>query len=220
MNIYTQKQRWKWILFIVAIGIVFTSLWYTNKLVKDIASDERVKIKLWADAVQRKAKLVKFTNDLFQKLQTEERKKAELYASATKQLNSDVVDITFVIKVLQDNTTVPVILTDELLNVTASRNLDSVIANDNEALKRELELMRQTYQPVVIEYYKGKKNYLFYKDSRLFNDIKVVFDNNMKVKTGCFYCCPFQTHLKSSKITLGLKRAFSFRINLILNILK
>ena len=180
MNIYTQKQRWKWILFIVAIGIVFTSLWYTNKLVKDIASDERVKIKLWADAVQRKAKLVKFTNDLFQKLQTEERKKAELYASATKQLNSDVVDITFVLKVLQDNTTVPVILTDELLNVTASRNLDSVIANDNEALKRELELMRQTYQPVVIEYYKGKKNYLFYKDSRLFNDIKVVFDNLIK----------------------------------------
>ncbi len=180
MNIYSQKQRWKWILFIVAICIVFTSLWYTNKLVKDIANDERVKIKLWADAVQRKAKLVKFTNDLFQKLQTEERKKAELYASATKQLNSDVVDISFVLKVLQDNTTVPVILTDELLNVTASRNLDSVIANDKEALKRELETMRQTYQPVVIEYYKGKKNYLFYKDSRLFNDIKVVFDNLIK----------------------------------------
>lgn len=180
MNIYSKKQQWKWTLFIVAILIVFTSLWYTNKLVKRIADDERVKIKLWADAVQRKAKLVKFTNDLFQKLQTEERKKAELYASATKQLNGDLVDISFVLKVLQDNTTVPVILTDDQFNVTASRNLDSAIANNTDALKKELELMRQTYEPVVIDYYKGKKNYLFYKDSRLFNDIKVVFDNLIK----------------------------------------
>lgn len=180
MNIYTKKQQWKWILFVVAILIVFTSLWYTKKLVKRIADDERVKIQLWADAVQRKAKLVKFTNDLFQKLQDEERKKAELYASATKQLNGDLVDISFVLKVLQDNTTVPVILTDDEFNVTASRNLDSAIANNNELLKKELDLMRQTYQPVVIDYYKGKKNYLFYKDSRLFNDIKVVFDNLIK----------------------------------------
>lgn len=180
MNIYSKKQQWKWILFIVAVLIVFTSLWYTNKLVKRIADDERVKVKLWADAVQRKAKLVKFTNDLFQKLQTEERKKAELYASATKQLNSDLVDISFVLKVLQDNTTVPVILTDDQFNVTASRNLDSTIANNSDSLKKELERMRQIYQPVVIDYYKGKKNYLFYKDSRLFNDIKVVFDNLIK----------------------------------------
>lgn len=177
MNIYSRKQQWKWILLVVALIIVFTSLWYTNKLVERIANDERVKIKLWADAVQRKAKLVKFTNDLFQKLQEEERKKAELYAYATKQLNGDIADISFVLKVLQDNTTVPVILTDDNYNVTASRNLDSTIANHKDSLKKELEIMRKNYQPVVIDYYRGKKNYLFYKDSRLFNDIKVVFDN-------------------------------------------
>ena len=77
MNIYSKKQQWKWILFVVAILIVFTSLWYTNNLVNRIATDEQKKVTLWADAVQKKAKLVKFTNDLFQKLKTEERKKAE-----------------------------------------------------------------------------------------------------------------------------------------------
>ncbi len=180
MNIYSKKQQWKWILFVVAILIIFTSLWYTNKLVKRIADDERKKVELWAEAVQKKARLVKFTNDLFQKLQSEERKKAELYASATEQLNKDITDISFVLKVLQDNTTVPVILTDENHQVTASRNLDSAIANNKEALQNELEVMRKTYQPVVIDYYKGKKNYLYYKDSRLFNDIKVVFDSLIK----------------------------------------
>lgn len=180
MNIYSKKQQWKWILFIGAIIIVFTSLWYTNKLVKRIADDERTKVKLWAEAVQKKARLVKFTNDLFQKLQNEERKKAELYASATEQLYKDITDVSFVLKVLQDNTTVPVILTDENQNVTASRNVDSTIARDKEALKHELELMKQTYPPVIIEYYKGKKNYLYYRDSRLFNETKIVFDSLIK----------------------------------------
>jgi signal transduction histidine kinase len=180
MNIYSKKQQWKWILFIVAIGIVFTSLWYTNNLVNRIANDEQKKVTLWAEAVQKKAKLVKFTNDLFQKLKTEERKKAELYALATKQLNSDLSDISFVLQVLQDNTTVPVILTDDKNNVTASRNLDSTIANNKVALQKELVTMKSLYEPVEIEVYRGQKNYLYYKDSRLFNDIKVVFDSLIK----------------------------------------
>jgi two-component system, sporulation sensor kinase D len=180
MNIYSKKQQWKWILFIVAIVIVITSLWYTNKLVNRIADDEQRKIKLWADAVQKKAKLVKFTNDLFQKLKTEERKKAELYAEATKQLNSDVSDISFVLKVLQDNTTVPVILTNDKQEITASRNFDSVVANDKVLLNAEFEKMKTLYEPVEIEVYRGQKNYLYHKDSRLFNDIKVVFDSLIK----------------------------------------
>ena len=180
MNIYFKKQRWKLILFLVAIFIVFTSLWYTNRLVNSIANDEKSKVTLWADAVQKKAKLVKFTNILFQKLQTEERKKAELYALATKQLNNELSDISFVLQVLQDNTTVPVILTDDRNQVIASRNFDSIIANNKERMQHELESIKTMYQPVVIDVYKGQKNYLYYKDSRLFNDIKVVFDSLIK----------------------------------------
>jgi hypothetical protein len=181
MNIYSQKQQWKWALFIVAIIIVFTSLWYTTKLVNSIKSDEEKKVRLWAQAVQKKAGLVKFTNDLFQKLQTEELKKAELYALATKELSSDVFTISeFVLKVLQDNTTVPVILTDDKDNITASRNLDSAVEHNNEALKNELIKMKALYEPVVIDVYRGKKNFLYHKDSRLFSDIKVVFDSIIK----------------------------------------
>ena len=181
MNIYSKKQQWKWVLFIVAIFIVFSSLWYTDKLVNSIKDDEEKKVRLWAEAVQKKAGLVKFTNDLFQKLQTEERKKAELYALATKELSSDVFTISeFVLKVLQDNTTVPVILTDDDDNITASRNLDSTIENSTDLLKKELQNMKALYEPVVIDVYRGKKNYLYHKDSRLFSDIKVVFDSLIK----------------------------------------
>lgn len=182
MNIYSKKQKWKWLLFILAILIVFTSLWYTNNLVRRIADDERAKVKLWAQAVQKKANLIKFTNDLFGNIKLEERKKAELYAEATKQLASisDNMDITFVLKVLQGNTTVPVILTDENGKIYAKRNLDSLLENDTAYINKELAVMKETYAPVVINTYKDHKNYLYYKDSKVFTDIKMVFDKLTK----------------------------------------
>ena len=66
MNIYTKKRRWKWFLFIAAVIIVAVSLWYTNRLVRKIAQEERQKVQLWAGAIQRKASLVKYTEKLFQ----------------------------------------------------------------------------------------------------------------------------------------------------------
>ena len=51
MNLYSRKQQWKWALFIMAIIIVFTSLWYTNKLGKWYQGDEEKKVlRLWAEA--------------------------------------------------------------------------------------------------------------------------------------------------------------------------
>lgn len=178
MNIYSQKQKWKWVLFIVALLIVFTSLWYTNNLVKSIANEEKAKVKLWAEAVEKKANLINFTYDLFSEIKLEERKKAELYAEATKQLAtmSDNCDITFVLKVLQDNTTVPVILTDENGKITTMRNLDSLLAKDTAYINGQLAIMKENYAPVVINTYKNHRNFLYYKDSKVFSDIKLVFD--------------------------------------------
>ena len=65
MNIYTQKQNWKIALGAAAIVIVIASLAYTNYLIKQIANDERSKIKIWAGAIKKKARLVKYTNELF-----------------------------------------------------------------------------------------------------------------------------------------------------------
>ncbi len=179
MSTYNQKQKWKLLLVLTAILIVLTSLWYTNSLVKKIASDERQKVKMWADAIQRKAKLVKFTNQLFEQIKDEERKKVELYGEATKRLSlPDPADLTFVLSVLQNNTSVPVILTNGN-EITGSRNLDPEKEKDTAYLHRELEQMKLQYKPIEIEYLKGKKNFLYYNDSRVFTNIKQVFDSLM-----------------------------------------
>ena len=61
-----------------AIVIVGAALWFTTTLVNKIAQEERVKVKLWADAIKKKADLVKYTNELFSKIKIDERKKVEL----------------------------------------------------------------------------------------------------------------------------------------------
>jgi signal transduction histidine kinase len=180
VNIYNKKQKWKLGLAASALLIIIASLWYTKNLVKKISANEKEKVELWAKAVQKKANLVKFTNELFEKIKEGERKKAELYAEATKQLSADVQDVSFVLKVLQENTSVPVILTDDKDEIQISRNLDSTKEKDKAYLQEQLQIMKDLYPPVEINVYKGIKQKLYHKDSRVFSDIKLVFDSLIK----------------------------------------
>ena len=181
MNIYIQKQRWKFGLAAAAFLIVIASFWYTTRLVKQIQQNEKQKIELWAKAVQKKASLVKFTKELFEQIKLGETKKAELFAEATRQLSHGGLaqdqDPSFILKVLQENTTVPVILTDDRGEIATSRNLDPARDQDPAYLKEQLLIMKGLYAPVVINYYKGLKQKLYHKDSRVFNEIKLVFDS-------------------------------------------
>lgn len=160
--------------------IVIASLWYTNILVRKIADDERKKVRLWAEAIQRKANLVKYTNELFRKIEGEERQKIGLWAEANHQLGKDLSDYTFVLEVIKNNQTIPVIIADEKENVQLSKNIDSTHSRDNEYLKRQMDTMKSQHKPIEIEIFKHKKNYLYYRDSHLFSELKTVFDGLIK----------------------------------------
>jgi hypothetical protein len=180
VNIYSKKQQWKLWLVMAAVLIVGTSLWYASLLVSKIAKEERMKVKLWADAIQKKAKLVKYTNELFNKIKADERKKVELWAEATRQLSYDLSDYGFVLKVVSDNTTVPVILADENGVPTTSRNLDSTKEKNKDYLIQQMKAMAAVQKPIEINIYRGQKNYLYYKDSKLFSELKSVLDDMVK----------------------------------------
>lgn len=140
-------------------------------------------MKLWANAIQKKANLVKYTNDLFNKIKNEERKKVELWAKATKRLADpklDMVDVSFIFEVIKNNETVPVILADADNNVITSRNLDSTQGDHHEYLKQQMEMMRSQQEPIEINISNNKKNYLYFKDSELFSELKIVLDDLLK----------------------------------------
>lgn len=144
MGVYEQKIKWKRLLFIVALIIGLLSLWYTNKLV--------------------------------QKLATEEEKKVLLWANATKQLinANENTDINFLLDIIKDNQTIPVVLVDDEENIIANRNLDSVKATDKKYLQKQLDEMKLQHEPIKILYDEEHKkyNYLYYKNSLILTQLK------------------------------------------------
>jgi len=138
LNIYSKKQTWKLILLVFAIFIGVASFFTTNNLVK--------------------------------KLSVEERKKVELWALGTRQLSgieSDERDYSFIIEVLKNNETVPVILTDKNGNIISSRNLDLNKEKDTAYLQKQLSKMKTANEPIVINLLDGDKNFIYYKESTL-----------------------------------------------------
>jgi two-component system, sporulation sensor kinase D len=190
MNIYSKKQRWKLILSLCALLIGSASLWYTNHIVKKIAAEEREKVKLWADAIRKKAKLVKYTQDLFNKLKTEERKRMEMWADATKMLfvTENNLDRNFYLSIVNSNTTIPVILTDENHRIKTWRNIEGISSETLSGLNKQekshldyrLLQMRKNQKPIEIPIFKEQKDFLYYSDSKIFTDIRSVLDDLIK----------------------------------------
>ena len=93
-----------------------------------------------------------------------------LWAKATKEL-SDInnlnYDVGFVFEVVNNNTTVPAIQTSDQGDVIAYRNV-----KNTKDITKELELMQRKYPPIEIELINGTKEYIYYKDSSLLQQLK------------------------------------------------
>ena len=178
-SMYSKKGSIKLLLLVLALLIGAGTFFYTNQLVDKIANEERRKVKLWADAIEKKANLVRFTNAIFRKLAFEERKKVELWAEATRKLANikDNEDFSLPLKVVEDNTTVPVILVGERNNIVSTRNLPDSLSNNKDKLLHEIVLLKELGQVIEIEIFKGRKNYLYYKDSQIFTDLRTTMDD-------------------------------------------
>ncbi len=142
MKLYEQKKWWKRALALIAICIGTFSIWYTSKLVKQLASEEEKKIKLWANATRLMAK-------------------------------SDG-NIDFMLDIVKDNETIPIILTDKNNRIIDSRNYDSTFIKDTLFLNEELIEMRNQHEPIKITYDEenGLYNLLYYKNSTVLTQLK------------------------------------------------
>ena len=174
-----------------AFLIIGASLWYTNILVTKIAKDERKKIETWADAVQKKASLVKYTEEFFDKIKIEERKRVELWSEATKRLieADNTEDLTFYSEIISSNTNIPLVLTDDADIIQTAKNLDFTtdsVKNLNiiKALKGtklsgKLRKDFTEYNPIIVKY-GSKQSLLYYKESKLFTGLREVLNDLIK----------------------------------------
>lgn len=93
MNRYDGVRRVKRILVAGAVLIVVASLWVSHGLISDLKNEEQTKMGVWAEAMR----------------------------SLTSA--DETTDLNLVLRVINDNHTIPVIVTDEKGQVTTSRNL-------------------------------------------------------------------------------------------------
>ena len=99
----------------------------------------------------------------------------DLWAKATKELgntNDLSGDIGFLWEVIKNNTTIPVILTDEKDLVLNFKNLDTLQANKPSYLIEQLKIMEKENNRIEIDIGNGRKNYIYYKDSILLTQLK------------------------------------------------
>ena len=154
MNI--SYNKWKWALFIGTIIIFLAIIWYSNVIIDDIAKEERNKIKIWANAIHKKASLIKYTNEFFKTIQKEEQYKANIMAKAFQRINNArPMKIFSFTRNLSENKSIPYILTDKQGNISAIKNLDSAYLKTIDTPEKLFKVIKEeNYGVIPINYYK------------------------------------------------------------------
>jgi nitrogen-specific signal transduction histidine kinase len=144
LDIYFKKRKWKRYIFLAAVLIGIGSILYTNKLVKEVSNEERIKVERWAEAT---------------------------YLLATKNdLGNDVQH--YLNKVITTNTTIPLIIVDKNDSIYANRNIKYNEKNKKKVLRQELKKMKANQLPIVIPLGDDEEQYLYYKESSLQTKLK------------------------------------------------
>jgi len=144
LEFYFKKRRWKILLLLLAVGIGIGSFFYTNWLVKKMAVEERKNVELWAEATRKLA-----SPDI-----------------------SSSLDITFLVDIINRNTTIPIIIADSTDQILENKNISFSAENKDKVLLRELKKMKEENEPIVISITETEKQYLYYRDSVLLENLK------------------------------------------------
>lgn len=135
MIIYRNKTLGKLFLLLFAVLIGMGSLIFTGNLVEKLKVEERENVALWAEAIK-------------------------LVSLADTSQNLDLF-----LTIIDNNNTVPVILTDESDSINGTRNFDEERISDPEYLKKNLKKIKEKNEPIKIDLENGHYNLIYYKDS-------------------------------------------------------
>ena len=149
--------RYGKLIFLIAVAaVVATFLYIANGLVRDLAAQERERMEIWADATKEIISVSSIDHD-----------------------TAPSVDIDFLLRIIERNTTIPVLLTDDNGSIMQQRNFSDMpdalnpdnpleLSQANEVyLQKKLENLRQSPNVIDIEIAPGEALHLYYEDSTL-----------------------------------------------------
>lgn len=133
-NIYDSRQRLKFVFIFVAVLIAIASVVVSDILIKDLAHEERHKMEVWAEATRLTASI------------------------------DTAIDMSLVLKIIQGNTTIPVVLCTEEDSIIADKNI-TYPEKDLAAFKKaKVEELKQKNM-ITIDMGDGTFQHVYYDDS-------------------------------------------------------
>lgn len=187
MKLYSNKQKWKIALLFIALVLVGASLFLSNRIVSKVAKRERERVTQWADAIKKRAELVRLTNNSFNELREKELSEMELWIAATKEISKKSPlnvqqSYDLPLKIINRNDDIPVIVLDQYDEVSTHINLPisekglrtSFPGKDSVEVEKLFEdsLVKLAYSweienpSFTIEVYEGLFMTYFYNDSK------------------------------------------------------
>ena len=133
-DVYQMKNLWKGGLFLSAAAIGLLTLWYTEQFARHLRAEEERRVELWAEAVE-------------------------------SIVQSDPeADLTLATRIIELNTTIPLILTDAHGVILNHRNL---MGPDTTSLgvERELQRMMAYADPIKVQLMPGVEQFIYRNES-------------------------------------------------------
>ncbi|MDR3129770.1 MAG: HAMP domain-containing histidine kinase [Tannerellaceae bacterium] len=135
-NLYDARRWLKYTFVCIAVLIAVGSMAVTDALVEDLAREERKKVELLSEALRI------VTND------------------------GGHWDISLALRLIVENTSIPIILCDENDNIISSNNIHVPVVEDQKTFeRRKLQKLQNKNPPVIVNFDDGSRQYLYYDDS-------------------------------------------------------
>jgi len=114
------------------------------------------------------------TSIFFQRLKEDERAKMNIWAQAQEELSAapEDGDLSLILEILNNNTTIPIIHTNEDGAIAYTTNIDPVILEDREKLEGYLIELKEENEPIAVDLGEGQVQNLYYGNSPALNKLK------------------------------------------------
>ena len=136
-SIYDSRQRWKLGFIFAAVLIAILSVVVSDLLIKDLAREERQRMEIWSEATR-------------------------VMTSENPSLNMQLI-----LKIIQGNTSIPVILCTDQDEVVSYNNIEIPEKDPELFLRKKVKELKAKNPPIAIDMEDGSFQYLYYDDSNI-----------------------------------------------------
>ncbi|MDR1527282.1 MAG: HAMP domain-containing histidine kinase [Dysgonamonadaceae bacterium] len=152
-NEYQSGKTFRYLFILTAVVIVIVSVWVTNALVDELKEEERKKMEIWAESVAL----------MSSQTLLEDPNNAGAFDNYTAHL----------LKIIEDNTTIPTVHTDENGHFLYSSNIRFSSKEDSLSVGKKIKAFGKKHDPITIQLDENTVQHIYYDDSTVLKQLQL-----------------------------------------------